>query len=29
MREAGLVEVRYRRFMAGTIAVHVGTRPAR
>ena len=28
MREAGLVEVRYRRFMGGTIAVHVGTRPA-
>ncbi len=27
MREAGLVEVRYQRFMAGTIAVHVGTRP--
>lgn len=27
MREAGLVEVGYRRFMAGTIAVHVGTRP--
>jgi demethylmenaquinone methyltransferase/2-methoxy-6-polyprenyl-1,4-benzoquinol methylase len=29
MREAGLVEVRYRRFMSGTIAVHVGMRPAR
>lgn len=29
MREAGLVEVRYQRFMAGTIAVHVGTRPPR
>jgi len=29
MREAGLVEVRYQRFMAGTIAVHVGTRPRR
>ena len=29
MREAGLVEVRYQRFMAGTIAVHVGTRPQR
>jgi len=28
MRNAGLVEVRYQRFMAGTIAVHVGTRPA-
>jgi len=27
MREAGLVEVGCRRFMAGTIAVHVGTRP--
>jgi demethylmenaquinone methyltransferase/2-methoxy-6-polyprenyl-1,4-benzoquinol methylase len=27
MREAGLADVRYRRFMAGTIAVHVGTRP--
>jgi len=27
MREAGLVEVSYQRFMAGTIAVHVGTRP--
>jgi len=27
MREAGLVEVRYRSFMAGTIAVHVGVRP--
>ena len=27
MREAGLVRVRYQRFMAGTIAVHVGTRP--
>jgi demethylmenaquinone methyltransferase/2-methoxy-6-polyprenyl-1,4-benzoquinol methylase len=29
MREAGLTSVTYRRFMAGTIAVHVGTRPAR
>ena len=29
MREAGLVAVSYRRFMAGTIAVHVGTRPPR
>jgi len=29
MRAAGLVEVGYRRFMAGTIAVHVGTRPQR
>jgi demethylmenaquinone methyltransferase/2-methoxy-6-polyprenyl-1,4-benzoquinol methylase len=29
MREAGLVDVSFRRFMAGTIAVHVGTRPAR
>ena len=29
MIEAGLVEVRYQRFMAGTIAVHVGTRPQR
>jgi demethylmenaquinone methyltransferase / 2-methoxy-6-polyprenyl-1,4-benzoquinol methylase len=29
MRDAGLVEVRYQRFMAGTIAVHVGTRPLR
>lgn len=28
MRAAGLVDVRYERFMAGTIAVHVGTRPA-
>jgi demethylmenaquinone methyltransferase/2-methoxy-6-polyprenyl-1,4-benzoquinol methylase len=28
MREAGLAAVRYERFMAGTIAVHVGTRPA-
>ena len=28
MREAGLLGVRYRRFMAGTIAVHVGMRPA-
>jgi len=27
MREAGLVEVRYRRFMAGTIALHIGIRP--
>ena len=27
MREAGLVQVRYQRFMSGTIAVHVGTRP--
>jgi demethylmenaquinone methyltransferase/2-methoxy-6-polyprenyl-1,4-benzoquinol methylase len=27
MRAAGLVEVRFQRFMAGTIAVHVGTRP--
>jgi demethylmenaquinone methyltransferase/2-methoxy-6-polyprenyl-1,4-benzoquinol methylase len=27
MREAGLFGVRYRRFMAGTIAVHVGMRP--
>jgi len=26
MREAGLLGVRYRRFMAGTIAVHVGMR---
>jgi hypothetical protein len=29
MRDAGLVGVTYRRFMAGTIAVHVGTRPQR
>jgi demethylmenaquinone methyltransferase/2-methoxy-6-polyprenyl-1,4-benzoquinol methylase len=29
MSEAGLVEVRYQSFMAGTIAVHVGTRPQR
>jgi demethylmenaquinone methyltransferase/2-methoxy-6-polyprenyl-1,4-benzoquinol methylase len=29
MSEAGLVEVHYQRFMAGTIAVHVGTRPRR
>jgi len=29
MREAGLVDVRYQRFMAGTIAVHVGIRPQR
>ena len=29
MREAGLIGVRYRRFMAGTIAVHVGMRPTR
>ena len=29
MRDAGLVGVRYQRFMAGTIAMHVGTRPAR
>lgn len=28
MREAGLADVRCERFMAGTIAVHVGTRPA-
>jgi demethylmenaquinone methyltransferase/2-methoxy-6-polyprenyl-1,4-benzoquinol methylase len=28
MREAGLLGVRHRRFMAGTIAVHVGMRPA-
>ena len=28
MGAAGLVQVRYQRFMAGTIAVHVGTRPA-
>jgi demethylmenaquinone methyltransferase/2-methoxy-6-polyprenyl-1,4-benzoquinol methylase len=27
MREAGLVDVRYKRFMFGTMAVHVGTRP--
>ncbi len=27
MRAAGLLDVRYRRLMAGTIAVHVGTRP--
>ena len=27
MREAGLTDVRYRRFMFGTMAVHVGTRP--
>jgi len=27
MREAGLTDVSYRRFMAGTIAVHAGTRP--
>jgi len=27
MRAAGLADVRYRRFMAGTIAVHVGMRP--
>jgi len=27
MREAGLVGVRHRSFMAGTIAVHVGLRP--
>jgi demethylmenaquinone methyltransferase / 2-methoxy-6-polyprenyl-1,4-benzoquinol methylase len=29
MRESGLVDVRYRRFMAGTIAVHDGRRPTR
>ena len=29
MREAGLTGVAYRRFMAGTIAVHAGMRPAR
>jgi demethylmenaquinone methyltransferase/2-methoxy-6-polyprenyl-1,4-benzoquinol methylase len=28
MRSAGLQQVGYQRFMAGTIAVHVGTRPA-
>ncbi len=28
MSAAGLDRVRYQRFMAGTIAVHVGTRPA-
>jgi demethylmenaquinone methyltransferase/2-methoxy-6-polyprenyl-1,4-benzoquinol methylase len=28
MRDAGLVDVHYRRFMFGTMAVHVGTRPA-
>jgi demethylmenaquinone methyltransferase/2-methoxy-6-polyprenyl-1,4-benzoquinol methylase len=28
MRAAGLERVRYQRFMAGTIAVHVGTRPS-
>ena len=27
MRSAGLVDVTYRSFMAGTIAVHVGARP--
>lgn len=27
MRRAGLSEVRHRRFMLGTMAVHVGTRP--
>jgi hypothetical protein len=27
MVEAGLVAVRYRRFMFGTIAVHAGVRP--
>ncbi len=27
MREAGLQDVRYRRFMFGTMAVHVGVRP--
>jgi demethylmenaquinone methyltransferase/2-methoxy-6-polyprenyl-1,4-benzoquinol methylase len=27
MRDAGLAEVGYERFMAGTIAVHVGVRP--
>jgi demethylmenaquinone methyltransferase/2-methoxy-6-polyprenyl-1,4-benzoquinol methylase len=27
MREAGLVEVRHRSFMGGSIAVHTGTRP--
>lgn len=27
MREAGLVDVRHRSFMAGTIAVHAGVRP--
>jgi len=27
MRAAGLIQVSYQRFMAGTIAVHVGTRP--
>lgn len=27
MRDAGLVDVRYRRFMFGTIAIHAGTRP--
>jgi len=29
MRAAGLVEISYQRFMAGTIAVHVGMRPER
>jgi demethylmenaquinone methyltransferase/2-methoxy-6-polyprenyl-1,4-benzoquinol methylase len=29
MRGTGLIGVRYRRFMAGTIAVHVGVRPTR
>ncbi len=28
MRKVGLVDVRYRRFMLGTMAVHVGVRPA-
>jgi len=27
MQEAGLVDVRYRRFMLGTMAVHVGIKP--
>ncbi|HMA36785.1 MAG TPA: class I SAM-dependent methyltransferase, partial [Chloroflexia bacterium] len=27
MREVGLRDVRYKRLMLGTVAVHVGTRP--
>jgi demethylmenaquinone methyltransferase/2-methoxy-6-polyprenyl-1,4-benzoquinol methylase len=27
MRESGLIHIRYRRFMFGTIAIHVGTKP--
>jgi len=29
MRQAGLVDVRYRRFMLGVMVVHIGTRPTR